>query len=445
MSHLQPLSGVTIPTVNYSNSISEEFPNSNRMYKVESGIVNRYFRDNLPINANLTNGTVADNYIEFVLNSTSQEFYDLNSFALELKIKILNENGGALTPESKLSLIDGAGHRILSRCSLFLNGTACQSSAYFGLYNTIKSYLNMGKDDLESIGRNMYYKSLSTKIFDKIEATSFENLNSDETLIQSECKDVIHMTVPLCLDLSSADFYLLNGVDVRLRFDLSSPNLIINSNDGRDYKYSIQMVKLWTQKIVPNPDALYSLNKSLVSSNGTVEYIFERPVIKNFVFPSGHTILSLDNIFNGIIPHKIYMFFIRQSAVNGSYKDNAAFLTHCNISSLQLQVNGNIIASLNATFPKEVASVFHHTLLNMKNDKNLMNLKNFKEGRTIFTWDLKNSDSDDVLALQKSGNVRINLQSSIANTENIIAYVVGLSTGLLEIDANKRVRCSYTM
>ena len=120
-------------------------------------------------------------------------------------------------------------------------------------------------------------------------------------------------------------------------------------------------------------------------------------------------------------------------------------ITHCNISSLQLQVNGNIVSSLNASFPKEVASMFHHTLLNMKNDKNLMNLKNFKEGRTIFTWDLKNSDSDDVLALQKSGNVRINLQTAIENTENIIAYVVGLTTGLIEIDANKRVRCSYTM
>ena len=66
----------------------------------------------------------------------------------------------------------------------------------------------------------------------------------------------------------------MNGVDIRLRFDLSSPSLLINSNDGKDYKYSIQTVILWTQKIVPNTEALFGLNKSLVSSNGTIEYIF---------------------------------------------------------------------------------------------------------------------------------------------------------------------------
>ena len=274
MSQGLSLSGITIPTANYSNSISEEFPNSNRIYKVESGISNRYYRDTLPVNANLTNGTIADNYIEFVLNSNQQEFYDLSSFALELKIKLKNPNGSDLGPESKVSLIDGAGHRILSRCTLFLNGTACESSAYFGLYNTIKTYLNMGKDDLQSVGRNMYYKSMSTKIEDKIDASSFANLSSDEVLMQDECKGMVHMMVPLCMDLSSSDFYLMNGVDIRLRFDLSSPRLLINSNDGKDYKYSIETVKLWTQKIVPNTEALFSLNKNLVSSNGTIEYIF---------------------------------------------------------------------------------------------------------------------------------------------------------------------------
>ena len=67
---------------------------------------------------------------------------------------------------------------------------------------------------------------------------------------------------------------------------------------------------------------------------------------------------------------------------------------------MQLQVNGNMVTSLNASFLSEVASVFYHTLLYMKNDKNLVNLKNFKQGRTIFTWDLRTSDSDDVLALE---------------------------------------------
>ena len=166
------MSGITLPTANYSNSISEEFPITNRKFKVESSISSRYFRDHLPINANISNGGVSENYIEFVLNSNDQEFFDLKSFALELKISFRQNDGSELAAGSKLSLIDGAGHRILSKCSLFLNGTPCESNSYFGLYNAVKSYLQMSKDDLKTLGRNMYYKDISTKIHDVFTADS---------------------------------------------------------------------------------------------------------------------------------------------------------------------------------------------------------------------------------------------------------------------------------
>ena len=58
-------------------------------------------------------------------------------------------------------------------------------------------------------------------------ATSFEKINLDEKLNQSECKDVIHMVIPLFLDLSSVDFHLINGIC----------NL-------RNYKLSIETVEL---------------------------------------------------------------------------------------------------------------------------------------------------------------------------------------------------------
>ena len=445
MSQSFNFSGVTLPTFHYSNSITDQFPNSNRSYKIESGIKTRYLRDHLPINGNLLNGTITDNYIEFILNSNQQEFFDLDSFTLELKIKIKKSNGDAITDTNKFTLIDGAGHRILSKSSVFLNGTPCENNAYFGLYNCIKSYTNMSKDGLSSIGRNMFYKDLSTKIFDKIDENCFTALSSEEAQIQSECKDIIHMMIPLQLDLSSASFYLLNGVDIRIRFDLLSPKVLINSLDNINYDYSIEMVKLWTQKIIPAQDALFSMNKNLMMNNSNIEYIFERPIIKSFVFSAGHSLLTLDNIFNGILPHKIYLFFIRQTSINGSYSDNAAYLTHSNISSIQLHVNGNSITSLNVSFPNQVASLFHHSLINLGNDKNLLALENFKHGRTIFVWDLRPSESNDVLPIEKSGNIRITVQTSIPLKENIIAFVVGSCTGLMEIDASKRVKTSYLM
>ena len=94
-------SGHTIPTNRYINSVSSDFPNSNRVFKVESGITSRYVRDYLPINANLSNGAVDDNYIEFILNSNETEFVDCTSFALEMKMKIVNSLGEKPVIDSK--------------------------------------------------------------------------------------------------------------------------------------------------------------------------------------------------------------------------------------------------------------------------------------------------------------------------------------------------------
>ena len=444
MSFHSASNGITLPTAKYTNSISEEFPNGNRTYKVETAIASRYMRDHLPINSNLTNGSINDNYIEFVLNSNQQELVDCNSFTLEMKIKITKPDGSALADTAKVNVIDGLGHRILSRCTIFLNGVPCESNSYFGLYNCINTYISMGKDSLSSLGRNMYYKDIKAKIDSKIDATTFANQTDDETEIENDCKNTLHMMTPLKFNISSADFYLLNGVDIRLRFDLAPAKLILNSYDDVDYTYAVQTVKLWTQKIIPDPSALLSLNKSLLN-NQTIEYIHDRPVIKNFVFPTGQSSLSLDNIFNGIIPQMIHMVFLKQSAINGEYNVNGAHFSHCNLSSLRMEINGNTYASMSSSFPNNIANLFYHTLSNLKDDKNLLSLQSFKNGRTIYSWDLRTSDCSDVLNVEKSGNVRINFQTDIPVTENYFVFVIGITTGLIEIDGSRRVKTSYLM
>ena len=158
-------------------------------------------------------------------------------------------------------------------------------------------------------------------------------------------------------------------------------------------------------------NALFSLSKSLLHNNSSIEYVFERPIIKSFVLPLGQNNLSFDNIFNGLIPHKLCLFFIRQSAVSGHYQHNGAYLSHCNISSLQLQLNGNIVTSQNASFPHSIANLFHHTLINNGDvGRNLLSLKTYRDGRTLFVWDLCASDTSDTFSLKRSGNLKLSIQ-----------------------------------
>ena len=66
--------------------------------------------------------------------------------------------------------------------------------------------------------------------------------------------------------MSLAGIFLMNGVDIRLKNYLS-PNLLINAADETANKCRIETARLYTHKILLNPDALFSLNKSLISKN----------------------------------------------------------------------------------------------------------------------------------------------------------------------------------
>ena len=442
------LTGVTLPTAKYVNSIGEEFPNGNRTYKVESSISNRYLRDYLPINANISSGSVNDSYVDFMISSNQNEFIDCESFTIETKLEILKADGSVLDDGCNVSVVDGLGHRLFTKCSVSLNGVPCENNNYFGIYNMLKTYLSMGKHELSSLGRNSYYKDVSnTTIVDSFTAADFtaNTVSLDEKEIIKECKKPLHFMTPVNLDISSANFFLLNSVDVRIRFDLAPSTCIINTSDDEVYKYKISHMKLWCQKVVPYPSALMSLSQSLVNSNGVIDYIFKRPVIKQYIFPQGHTTLTLDNIYNGIVPHLLYVFIMKQSNLNGSYKQNGAFLTHGNISNILLEINGNTYSSLTGSFPDQVAHIFQQTLNNINGDNHLLSLQSFKEGRCVYAYDLRNSDCDDVISVEKSGNVRISIQTSLPNTENLSVFAVGITTGLIEIDAHRRVRTSYLM
>ena len=438
--------GVSVPSEKFINSLAEEFPNGNRMYKVESGIISRHRRDYLPINCSLSNGSVNDSYLEFVLNSSENEFIDCNAFALEMKIK-LQKNAADITPSDNVILIDGAGHRLLSMHSVFINGVPTESNSYYGLCQAVDTYTSMHKSSLSSVGRNMYYQDLEMTIPDTVTAATFGDTALTKTAkeIKSDCTGIIHMMIPIRLNIASSDFYLLSGCSMRIRFDLCNAKLLINAPGTADeFSYSIENVKLWTQKIVPDTAALLSLNRSLFNGK-SISYVHERPVVKNFVFSAGHISLNLDNIFNNIVPHMVHMVILKQSAVNGQFNLNGAHFAHCNLTSLRLEINGNTHSAMTFSFPGNVANVFHHTITSLKNDDNLLSLQSFKHGRTIYSWDLRASECSDVLPIEKSANLRINLQASQPLQENYVVFVIGITTGLIEIYGNRVVKTSFLM
>ena len=61
--------GLIVPTPKYVNAIDENFPNIRRVFQVEGSISRKYSFDSLPIKGNISNGSVSDSYVEFIVSS----------------------------------------------------------------------------------------------------------------------------------------------------------------------------------------------------------------------------------------------------------------------------------------------------------------------------------------------------------------------------------------
>ena len=411
--------GESVPTINYVNSIGENFPSPSRLYKIDAGISQRSLRDYLPINANLNTNGVNENYLEFIIHPSDREFINVENIFLEVKLDTVNANGEALNDAARVSVIDGLGHNLIARSTVYLNSTICESNSFKGIWEYVKSITSASVNEQYSLLRANYYKNLTGKCVDTIVQDYFTDANtsSEEKEIISEVKRGLHLMVPVNLNISSSDFYLLDNVELRIRLDLNpSSYVLLTDQADQTYSYKIKLAKLYVEKIIPHPSALVSLNKTMLTKNINIEYVVDTPIIKTCVFPTGYTSLTLDNTFNGSIPNKLYLFFISQAALNGDYTRNPTFLQNCNLSSVRVDVNGNVQSQLTGSFPNNVTQYFIKSLINIGSEKTLLIYNNYKSGRTIFVFDLTNTNSSDCINIQRRGNLKISLQTGSAVT-----------------------------
>ena len=434
----------TVPGENYVSSVVDSFPRHNRYVKVEASIENRYYRNFLPVNGQGVSSQINDMYTEFILTPSANSFFDLNTLFFEAKLEIEKTDGTALENTDSFSVVDGAGFLLLEKSSVFLNSSPVENNTHFGIYNLVKSYTHMKTEEVRTFGYGSLIKSIDTKINESFTAANDGTIDEYERKIRARCRQGIHLMVPITIDLASSNQFLMNGVEIRLRFDLAHPRKIITSSTANaDYKYILKNVRLHVEKVTPFPSALSSFNKSLLASNSGVPYLHERVVGKTFIFSTGHSMYTIENPFSSHLPSMIYMFMIKQSSFNGVHNENMAYLNHCNLQSIFCEVNGNTVSELKTEFPNYAVNAFYHTLNNLQSSSNLLTGNNFADGRTIHIFNLEPVTSAETVSVEKVGNLRFSINLNSALTSNYIIFVLGVFNGCVSIDSLRRVKTNF--
>lgn len=381
--------------------------------------------------------------VEFEVKGDGEHYLDLSNSFIHTRIKVVKDDNTTIenftvVPTNLLL------HALFQTVDVSLNGTLISSSSNTYPYRAyLETLLNYGQDAKQSqLNLAGYYVG---------------NINDDDNKnIQKRQKTVnnsktLDLIGKLHDDIFSQDKYLLNGVDVRLRFIRSKDAFVLafkkSDSKKEDYTVKIKMLQmsLFVRKAKLNPVIVLAHGKAL--QHATAKYPIKRVLTNVHSISQGVMNFVKDNLYLSKRPQKLIIGFVLSKAFNGDFDEDPFNFKHFNINSLALFSDGHQIPSkaltpdfTNDNYARSYLSLFTGCSMAWKDTGIDISYQDYKAGYTIFCFDLSPSLIDGpVVEPVKSGNLRLEVSFAKALEHPIHALIYAESDGLIEIDRARQV------
>jgi hypothetical protein len=197
--------------------------------------------------------------------------------------------------------------------------------AYFNIiiYSTEharKSYLRAAgyfEDDIATLKYAL--KNNRTTLIKHVTPSSV--INDTDTYIG----EPVELLMKPYLDLLRQNKSLLGGCKLRLKFVPNRPEFLFMVNDTTIIpQIEFLDVYLEVPKAIVSDQILMAHNRALQES--PAKYPIERVEVRSMTINAGVTGKPLENVINGVLPRRIYLYFLTNEAFNGSYETNPFIL-----------------------------------------------------------------------------------------------------------------------
>ena len=238
------------------------------------------------------------------------------------------------------------------------------------------------------------------------------------------------------------DMYLLDGVDVRIRFELANQDWIIKSSkQNPQLAINISKAKLWVDKVTPHHNAMAALNHAM--NTKPVEYIFNKTLFKTFVIGNGESSIMIDQPFGSCIPEKLTMLLVDMRSMAGDPTLNPLYFKHCNLANTHVTINGSTIYNINTDFNNDnYAHMFYECQKSIGiESNNMITADSFSKGRSVFCFNFVNEVTEDSLPIERSANLRLSLTLDNNLTSTHVVILLADTKGIISIDNQRIVTC----
>lgn len=157
------------------------------------------------------------------------------------------------------------------------------------------------------------------------------------------CKEskVMHLMGRPHVDLFSCDKDIPPNIDIKLRLVPNKPQFnLMATSDSAKYKYSIAYAKFVVRTKEMSPDVILATQSILMKKPVNMRIDYGRIRMNTHSIASGVTNFEIDNLFQGILPDKIVIGFVRNASMGGTFTSNPLNFENFDLSELYITVNG---------------------------------------------------------------------------------------------------------
>lgn len=278
--------------------------------------------------------------LEFLLPSNQQEYKDLNSAVLHMRLQFLTSDGAAY-PSTKAENqqpgpVNNLLHSMIKSVSVYFNDSLVSFTDNVSYKDYIDKITTYSDDAEKSILINeLFIKDISGPFSDAVDD---KNLNLKTRRDYFKNSTIVDLAGRLNVDVLHLDKLLITGVDVKIQLVLQDPKFYIMEVDANKSTVKIHDCKLQVQSLSINPSIMMK-HHQLLARGGKIRLPFYKSEVKSFTVASGSTSVCLDNIFTGILPEKVSIALVNNQAYTGSVAKNPFYFHHMALSSINLTVN----------------------------------------------------------------------------------------------------------
>ena len=385
--------------------------------------------------------------IRFEIRPPIDEYTLLNESDLAVKLKVTishktekYEANTNTTPHwGKITPVKNLLHSMFRYVSVSMNGKQINLSPSVYAYRAyMETLLGYSKDAKTGYLDSIPWKDSSLLV---------------RGITSSDKRDsVIDLEGQLHLDLAFQEKAILGGTPLTIELIPQPPEFYFKCEDN--YKVNVEILDIYFRcmRLQAVPAVVEAHNETL--QRAMARYAFTRTELRHRTIPANVNDYTLDNIFSGILPRRLFIAFVSNNAFNGVGRENPFEFKPFNVSFLATYLNGKQVPSQAFTpcFDTHLYAREFRALYKALNQTGTDSFYCDNRGEWAkspiyginYAADLSNGGSfSSHVNTRKTGQLSIHVKFKTQNTDPIVAIFFSETDSCLEIDTVRNVFVDY--